>query len=238
MVSHSLPRDEYMPESRGLFEVAREKIRTRHLAFRTEQAYLHWMRRYVKFHNRRHPRDMGAPEVESFLTHLAVEAKVGASTQNQALQALLFLYRHVLGIELPWLENVTRAVRPKKLPVVLTVAEVRALLAQLDGSAWLIANILYGSGLRIAGGGPAAGQGYCRRAGRNHRTRREGGEGSGDGSAAGGRSAASGASGEAASTVPAAAQAERAGGIAAGGVGAQVSERVDSVGLAVRVSGE
>lgn len=149
MVSHSLPRDEYMPESRGLFEVAREKIRTRHLAFRTEQAYLHWMRRYVKFHNRRHPRDMGAPEVESFLTHLAVEAKVGASTQNQALQALLFLYRHVLGIELPWLENVTRAVRPKKLPVVLTVAEVRALLAQLDGSAWLIANILYGSGLRL-----------------------------------------------------------------------------------------
>ena len=96
-----------MPEGRGLFEVARERIRTRHLAFRTEQAYLQWMRRYVKFHGRRHPRDMGPAEVEAFLTHLAVAAKVGASSQNQALQALLFLYRHVLGIELPWLDNVT-----------------------------------------------------------------------------------------------------------------------------------
>src|SRR5579863_2767484 len=138
-----------MPEGRGLFEVAREKIRTRHLALRTEQAYLHWMRRYVKFHGRRHPRDMGAGEVEAFLTHLAVEAKVGASTQNQALQALLFLYRQVLGIELPWLENVTRASRPKRLPVVLSVAEVRSVLAQLDGTAWLLANLLYGSGLRL-----------------------------------------------------------------------------------------
>jgi integron integrase len=138
-----------MPEGRGLFEVARERIRTRHLALRTEQAYLHWMRRYVKFHGRRHPRDMGAVEVEAFLTHLAVEAKVGASTQNQALQALLFLYRQVLGIELPWLENVTRASRPKRLPVVLSVAEVRSVLAQLDGTAWLLANVLYGGGLRL-----------------------------------------------------------------------------------------
>jgi Phage integrase, N-terminal SAM-like domain len=87
-----------MPEGRGLFEVARERIRTRHLSFRTEQAHLHWMRRYVKFHGRRHPRDMGAAEVEALLTHLDVEAKVGASTQNQALQALLFLYRQMLGI--------------------------------------------------------------------------------------------------------------------------------------------
>ena len=123
-----------MPEGRGLFDVARERIRTRHLAFRTEQVYLYWMRRYVKFHGRKHPRDMGAAEVEAFLTHLAVEAKVGASTQNQALQALLFLYRQVLGIELPWLENVTRASRPKRLPVVLSVAEVRSVLAQLDGA--------------------------------------------------------------------------------------------------------
>jgi integron integrase len=138
-----------MPEGRGLFEVAREKIRTRHLALRTEQAYLHWMRRYVKFHRRRHPRDMGPSEVEAFLTHLAVEAKVSASTQNQALQALLFLYRQVLDIELPWLENVTRASQPKRLPVVLTVAEVRAVLAQLDGTSWLIASLLYGGGLRL-----------------------------------------------------------------------------------------
>jgi len=132
-----------------LFEVAREKIRTRHLAFRTEQAYLHWMRRYVIFHDCRHPRDMGAAEVEAFLTHLAVEAKVAASTQNQALQALLFLYRQVLDVDLPWLENVTRASRPRRLPVVLSTAEVRSVLAQLDGTCWLMANLLYGSGLRL-----------------------------------------------------------------------------------------
>lgn len=138
-----------MPEGRGLFEVAREKIRTRHLALRTEQAYLQWMRRYVKFHGRKHPRNMGPAEVEAFLTHLAVDAKVGASTQNQALQALLFLYRQVLDIELPWLENITRASRSKRLPVVLTTVEVRSLLAQLDGTPWLIANLLYGSGLRL-----------------------------------------------------------------------------------------
>src|SRR5579862_1104004 len=138
-----------MPEGRGLFEVARERMRTRHLALRTEQTYLQWMRRYVKFHHRRHPRDMGPAEVEAFLTHLAVDGKVGASTQNQALQALLFLYREVLGIELPWLDNVTRAESAKRLPVVLTRDEVRSLLARLEGASWLIANLLYGSGLRL-----------------------------------------------------------------------------------------
>jgi integron integrase len=138
-----------MPAVRGLYEVSREKMRTRHFAFRTEQAYLYWIRRYVKFHNRKHPREMGSREVEAFLTHLAVNEHVSASTQNQALQALLFLYRQVLEIDLPWLENVTRARRPKRLPVVLTVAEVRSVLAQLDGAAWLFANLLYGSGLRL-----------------------------------------------------------------------------------------
>ncbi|HEY2780875.1 MAG TPA: integron integrase [Steroidobacteraceae bacterium] len=138
-----------MAERPGLFEVAREKMRTRHMAYRTEQAYLHWMRRYVNFYSRRHPREMGAHEVESFLTHLAVDAHVSASTQSQALQALLFLYRHVLEIELPWLENVTRARRPKRLPVVLTGAEVYTVLAQLEGTPWLVANLLYGSGLRL-----------------------------------------------------------------------------------------
>ena len=123
-------------------------MRTRHLALRTEYAYLQWMRRYVKFH-RRHPRDLGPAEVEAFLTHLAVASKVSASTQNEALQALLFLYRQVLGIELPWLKNVTRAARPRRLPVVLSVPEVRSVLAQLDGTCWLIANLLYGSGLRL-----------------------------------------------------------------------------------------
>jgi integron integrase len=138
-----------MLEGRGLFEMARERIRTQHLAFRTEQTYLQWMRRYVKFHHRRHPREMGSAEVEAFLSHLAVEARVGASTQNQALQALLFLYRQVLQIDLPWLENVTRASRPKHLPVVLSAAEVRSVLSELNGTSWLMANILYGSGLRL-----------------------------------------------------------------------------------------
>jgi site-specific recombinase XerD len=140
--------DNYMPEDRGLFEVARERMRTRHLALRTETAYLQWMRRYVKFH-RKHPRDTGPADVEAFLTHLAVACKVSASTQNQALQALLFLYRQVLGMELPWLANVTRATKPKRIPVVLSVTEVRSVLAQLDGTSWLIANLLYGSGLRL-----------------------------------------------------------------------------------------
>src|ERR1700733_579746 len=138
-----------MYEGRGLLEVAKEKMRTRHFAYRTEQIYLHWIRRYVNFHDRRHPRGLGHEGVEKFLSHLAVDAKVGASTQNQALQALLFLYRQVLDIDLPWLENVTRASRPKRLPVVLTPAEVRSVLAQLEGTTWLVANLLYGSGLRL-----------------------------------------------------------------------------------------
>ena len=123
----------------GLLAVARERIRTRHLALRTEQAYLQWMRRYIAFHNRRHPRRLGAPEVEQFLTHLAVDRKVSSATQNQALQALLFLYRHVLAIELPWLDNVTRASSARRLPLVLSRDEVRALLSQLQGTSWLVA---------------------------------------------------------------------------------------------------
>ena len=138
-----------MAAARGLLEVAREKMRTRHFSLRTEQAYLQWIRRYVTFHGRRHPRELGAPEVEVFLSHLAVDRKVSASTQNQAMQALLFLYRQVLEVELPWLENVTRAVQPRRLPVVLSRAQVRALLAQLEGIPWLVANLLYGGGLRL-----------------------------------------------------------------------------------------
>ena len=133
----------------GLLEVARDKMRLRHLALRTEQAYLQWIRRYVQFHQRRHPRDLGAADVEQFLTHLAVTRKVSASTQSQALQALLFLYRNVLGIALRWLDNATRANRPKRLPVVLTRAEVRSVLAALDGRSLLIGQLLYGSGLRV-----------------------------------------------------------------------------------------
>jgi len=138
-----------MGESPGLLEVTREVIRARHLALRTEQAYLHWIRRYLAFHGRRHPRDLGAPALEAFLTHLAMEHKVSAATQNQALQALLFLYRLVLSINLPWLENVTRAPKSKHLPVVLTRGEVRSLLTQLAGIPWLVAGLLYGGGLRL-----------------------------------------------------------------------------------------
>ncbi|HEX4648850.1 MAG TPA: integron integrase [Steroidobacteraceae bacterium] len=136
----------------GLLALARERMRTRHLSLRTEQAYLQWMRRYVALHGRRPLRELGAPEVEAFLTHLAVQCKVGAATQNQALQALLFLYRHVLGIELPWLDNVTRASPVKRLPVVLSRAQVRSLLAHLEGTPWLVASLLYGSGLRLMEG--------------------------------------------------------------------------------------
>jgi len=140
---------EDMASPPGLLTVAREKMRTRHLALRTEHAYLQWLRRYLVFHGRRHPRHLGAPEVEQFLTHLAVHRKVSAATQNQALQALLFLYRHVLQIELPWLDNITRASHPRRRPVVLSRAEVRSLLSQLQGAPWLVANLLYGSGLRL-----------------------------------------------------------------------------------------
>jgi len=140
---------EDMASPPGLLAVAREKMRTRHLALRTELAYLQWLRRYLVFHGRRHPRHLGAPEVEQFLTHLAVHRKVSAATQNQALQALLFLYRHVLQIELPWLDNITRASHPRRRPVVLSRAEVRSLLSQLQGAPWLVANLLYGSGLRL-----------------------------------------------------------------------------------------
>ena len=136
----------------GLLAVARERMRARHYALRTERAYLQWLKRYVAFHDRRHPRELGAPAVEQFLTHLAVVRKVSAATQNQALQALLFLYRDVLQIKLPWLNNVTRAAQPKRLPVVLSRAEVRALLSQLQGTPWLVTNLLYGSGLRLTEG--------------------------------------------------------------------------------------
>ena len=141
-----------MEQKRGLLEVVREKMRTRHMAYRTEQVYLRWIWQYVTFHGRRHPRDLGGAEVERFLTHLAVERKVSAGTQNQALQALLFLYSKVLDVQLPWLDGVTRAVPTRRLPVVLSRAEVKAVLGHLDGTAWLVANLLYGGGLRLMEG--------------------------------------------------------------------------------------
>jgi len=127
----------------------RDRIRLKHYSIRTEDTYVDWARRFILFHGKRHPRDLGAGEVESFLTHLAVNGRVSASTQNQAKSALLFLYKEVLGQELPWLDNVETAKRPARLPVVLTVEEVRAILADVDGTGGLILKLLYGTGMRI-----------------------------------------------------------------------------------------
>jgi len=132
-----------------LLDQVRERLRTLHYSYRTEQQYVYWIRRYVVHHDRRHPAALGGEEVEAFLTHLAVQQQVSASTQSQALSALLFLYKQVLKIELPWLDNVVRAKRSQRLPAVLTSAEVRAVLTQLKGDYWLIAGLLYGSGLRL-----------------------------------------------------------------------------------------
>ena len=132
-----------------LLEQVRDAIRLRHYSLRTEQAYLDWIKRFLLFHHERHPKDMGAAEVEQFLSHLAVEGKVAASTQNQALSALLFLYKQVLDIDLPWMNDITRAKKPQRLPVVLTVEEVRRVLARMDGQHGLMAELLYGAGLRL-----------------------------------------------------------------------------------------
>jgi integrase len=132
-----------------LLDQVRDLIRTKHYSIRTENQYLQWIRRFILFHGKRHPRDMGAPEVEAFLSHLAVSRDVAASTQNQALSALLFLYREVLGIDLPWLDNVTRAKRPQRLPVVLSRDEVRAVLDRMSGVYGLMASLLYGTGMRL-----------------------------------------------------------------------------------------
>lgn len=132
-----------------LLDRLRDKIRLKHYSIRTETQYVHWARRFILFHGKRHPQDMGATEVEAFLTALAVKGKVAASTQNQALSALLFLYREVLAQDLPWMAEMVRAKRPARLPVVLNVREVTAILERMSGVYGLIAQLLYGTGLRI-----------------------------------------------------------------------------------------
>jgi integron integrase len=132
-----------------LLDQVREAIRVRHYSYRTELQYVAWIRRFILFNNRRHPRDLGGTEVEAFLTHLATVRHVAAATQAQALAAVLFLYKHVLNVDLPWLGDVVRAKRPKRLPVVLTRTEVRRVLSELDGQYQLVASLLYGSGLRV-----------------------------------------------------------------------------------------
>lgn len=135
-----------------LLERMRREIQGRHYSIRTEQAYLDWARRFIRFHGLQHPQDLGAKEVAEFLTHLAVERKVVASTQSQAKSALLFLYGQVLGLDLPWLDEVVSAKQTRKLPVVLTPSEVRALLNELSGTSGLIASLLYGTGMRLLEG--------------------------------------------------------------------------------------
>ena len=132
-----------------LLDRVREAIRTRHLSPRTEEAYVFWIRRYIVFHGRRHPAELGSPEVTQFLSNLATAGRVSASTQNQALSGLLFLYRRVLNVDLPWLDGLVRAKRPACLPAVLSRDEVAAVLAHLDGTRWLMAALLYGTGLRL-----------------------------------------------------------------------------------------
>lgn len=132
-----------------LLDRMRDVIRVKQYSHRTEQSYIQWVRRFIRFHDLRHPRDLGKTEIEAFLTHLAVERHVAAATQNQALNAILFLYRQVLEIELPWMDDVVRAKRSQKVPVVLSRTEVRAVLANLRPPHDLIVSILYGSGLRV-----------------------------------------------------------------------------------------
>ena len=127
----------------------RSALRSRHYSVRTEKAYCLWAKRYIRYHGLRHPAELGEPEINAFLTHLAVERQVSASTQNQALAALLFLYRHVLGRPPGDLGEVVRARRSRHLPVVLTRDEVRSLLPRLQGDVWLIGSLLYGAGLRL-----------------------------------------------------------------------------------------
>jgi len=132
-----------------LLELVRMTIRSRHYSRRTEKSYVGWIKRFILFHGKRHPREMGECEITAFLSHLAIKRRVSASTQNQALSAILFLYREVLKMDLEWLDGFVRAQQPHRLPTVLTRDEVRAVLDQLHGTPWLMASLLYGAGLRL-----------------------------------------------------------------------------------------
>ncbi len=137
------------PPAPRLLDRVRGALRTRHFSLRTEKAYVGWIRRYILFHGKRHPAEMGAAEITQFLSALAIQRNVAASTQNQALSALLFLYREVLEQELPWLDEIVRAKSPERVPVVLTRDEVQAVIDGLDGPTRLLTLLLYGSGLRL-----------------------------------------------------------------------------------------
>jgi len=137
------------PPPRKLLDQVSDAIRAKHYSYRTEQTYKDWIKRYILFHNKRHPKDMGAAEIQAFITHLAVEKNVSASTQNQALSAILFLYRHVLRVEIDLPFDILRAEKSKTLPVVLTHQEAMAVISKMSGVPQLMAKLLYGSGLRL-----------------------------------------------------------------------------------------
>lgn len=139
-------------QSIRLLDQVRERIRYLHYSLSTKKLYVYWVRFFIRWHGLKHPRDMGAKEVEDFLTMLATERKVSASTHNQALSALLFLYREVLGVNLPWLDNINRPTRTRRIPSVLTKDEVAGLLAVLEGETALLARLLYGTGMRLMEG--------------------------------------------------------------------------------------
>jgi integron integrase len=149
--SGSVKREPAGPEGRPpkLLTRLRQALRLRHYSIRTEQAYVEWTRRFIRFSGMRHPGSLGAADVQAFLTHLAVDRSVASATQNQAKSALLFLYREVLGLQLPWLDDIVGAKLARRLPVVLTPSEVRALLSHLGGTMGLVASLLYGTGMRL-----------------------------------------------------------------------------------------
>ncbi len=132
-----------------LLDQVHQAIRTRHYSPKTEEAYIGWIKRYIFFHNKRHPLEMAEAEIAQFLSNLATKSRVSGSTQNQALNALLFLYHHVLGKEIGYVNGVVRAKKAPRLPVVLTRGEVQALLSYLDGCEKIMATLLYGAGLRL-----------------------------------------------------------------------------------------
>ena len=138
-----------MDDKPKLLDLVRNTIRLKHYSIRTERAYIDWVKRFILFHHKRHPASMGGPEIRAFLSYLAVEGRVAASTQTQALSALVFLYREVLHRNVDSLGKVERAKKPERLPVVFSRAEVRAVLAHLDGQHWMMASLLYGVGLRL-----------------------------------------------------------------------------------------
>jgi integron integrase len=138
-----------VPSAPKLLDRVRDAIRTRHYSRRTEDAYVHWIRRYIVFHKKVHPSTMGAPEISAFLTWLAVDQRLSASTQNQAFCAVLFLYRDVLQVEVGAIAHMPRARMPTRLPVVLSREEVRHVLQRLSGAMWIVGTLLYGAGLRL-----------------------------------------------------------------------------------------